>query len=56
MNEFTKEDWVEIYYALDSKAARVRDGEYSADKNLSKKWSAHLREIMEKIGQNITEN
>jgi hypothetical protein len=57
LDSLTAKDWVEIYYSLDSKAARVKDGEYSANKNHARKWSRHLREIMKKIGpdgDNIT--
>ena len=50
LNALTKEDWVEIYYALDSKAAGIKNGEYSADKKHARQWSSHLREIMTKIG------
>jgi hypothetical protein len=50
MKELTKEDWVEIYYALDSKAKAVKDGEYTGDKAHARRWASHLREIMTKIG------
>jgi hypothetical protein len=39
--KLTKEDWIEIYYALDTKAYNIYE---------DAKWAAHLRNIMEKIG------
>jgi hypothetical protein len=44
MKELTKEDWVEIYYALEAKAAWTEDVEGD------EAWTLHLREIMGKIG------
>ena len=41
MIDLTREDWVEIYGALDSKRMRVEDNQV---------WAAHLQEIMDKIG------
>jgi hypothetical protein len=39
----TNDDWVEVYYALDSKLRSVTvDGD--------RRWKAHLKEIIEKIG------
>ena len=39
----TNDDWVEIYYALESKLRSVTvDGD--------RRWKAHLKEIVEKIG------
>jgi hypothetical protein len=58
VNELTKEDWVEIYYALDSKKKGVEDGEYGDVARERKTWAAHLEEIMEKLwgdGENMTQ-
>ena len=41
MIELTKEDWVEIYYALDSKLA-IADSDFE--------WRRHILAIIEKIG------
>ena len=44
------EDWIEIYYALESKAIAIEHGAYADDKRGKKRWIRHLREIMNKIG------
>lgn len=44
MANLTKKDWMEIYYALESKAV-------SPTVKGDKKWIAHLNRIMKKIGQ-----
>jgi len=56
MEKLTKEDWVEIYYALIDKQFNVEAGnlgedviEESPHKN-SDLWAAHLGEIIDKIG------
>ncbi len=51
----TREDWVEIYYALVDKQSRVDDGEYEdevAEDNPKPQaeWSKHLGDIIDKIG------
>ena len=54
----TREDWVEIYYALDTKAKLIEDGDYGESMcdhgedctACDKEWVAHLRRIMATIG------
>jgi len=52
MERLTKEDWVEIYYALDTKRDQIENGDFGegegGDEN--EDWIAHLDAIMEKIG------
>ncbi len=64
MNELTKEDWVEIYYALIDKQARIEEDELGEDEvensgqGDAATWSAHLGAIIDKIGpdgENMTE-
>lgn len=50
MLELTKDDWVEIYYALESKAIAIDHGAYADCGKMKKEWIAHLRGIMDKIG------
>lgn len=49
MVELTKEDWEEIYYALETKRTRIADGEYG-DGEIDQEWIEHLDKIMRKIG------
>lgn len=42
MPKLTKEDWVEIYYALEYKLETFPD--------MDDAWTGHLEDIMEKIG------
>lgn len=55
MNGLTKKDWVEIYYALVDKQARI-DGEFGKDQipenddKEAAEWSGHLGTIIDKIG------
>lgn len=42
--KLTAADWVEIYYALDSKRLIVDQGDAEAE------WIAHLERILRKIG------
>jgi len=50
--KLTKEDWVEIYAALESKERLIERGDYGEGDHPSDndKWRAHLNLIMEKIG------
>ena len=56
MNKLTKEDWIEIYYALVDKQARIEEGELGEDELENSEqgdattWSAHLGAIIDKIG------
>ena len=44
----TADDWMEIYYALDSK---LRSPTVAGDDECSVDWRNHLQEIMDKIGE-----
>ncbi len=49
----TKEDWVEIYYALDTKLGKIEAGDYNGFEPTEfsyADWAKHLQSIMEKIG------
>ena len=47
----TKEDWVEIYYALVDKQSRVDDGYFDENpKDTTEEWSKHLGSIIGTIG------
>ena len=48
----SREDWAEIYYALDSKRLAVKNGEYGPEIEAGEtnRWTAHLDGIIEKIG------
>jgi len=50
--KLTREDWAEIYYALDRKAFAVRRGEYAPEDahGQDAAWVAHIEAIKEKIG------
>jgi hypothetical protein len=45
----SKADWVEIYYAVESKMKGVSNGEYGTGRS-KKKWVKHLKSIMTAIG------
>ena len=48
----SREDWAEIYYALDSKRIAVVNGEYGSEIEAgeNRRWTAHLDDIIERIG------
>ena len=48
MIDLSREDWAEIYYALDSKVNLIN--EHSPKERLSKRWIKHLEAIMKAIG------
>ena len=48
--QLTDEDWVEIYYALDTKLVKVHQGDYGDTPDEILRWSTHLQAILEKIG------
>ena len=54
MVKLTKEDWVEIYYALVDKQAKIDKGTYTSDDEVLSEdiptWSKHMGEIIDKIG------
>jgi hypothetical protein len=51
----TASDWEEIYYALDTKLSRLKNGDYEkclehAKCTCSEEWIAHINNIMDAIG------
>jgi len=50
--KLTKDDWIEIYAALESKERLIERGDYGEGDHPSDndKWRAHLNLIIEKIG------
>src|SRR5258707_15797253 len=52
MISLTREDWSEIFYALESKSLAVRQGQYGSEdaSGADAKWIGHLDELREKIG------
>jgi hypothetical protein len=52
MISLTREDWSEIFYALESKALAVRRGHYGSEEatDADAKWIAHLDELRQMIG------
>ena len=47
MSELTAHDWIEIYYALESKLHGLAE---SKDTEWGQRWCRHLTQIMDKIG------
>ncbi|HYA34101.1 MAG TPA: hypothetical protein VEF03_00710 [Candidatus Binataceae bacterium] len=52
MIRLSQEDWVEIYYALESKSEAIERGEYGVEfeRGEDARWLAHLSAIKRKIG------
>jgi hypothetical protein len=54
MPKLTNEDWVEIYYALQTKLTKIENGNYEDFDNKGEEynaqWKAHLETIIDKIG------
>ena len=52
MITLTREDWAEIYYALETKALALRQGRYEPEDTPDEdaRWLAHIDAIREKIG------
>jgi hypothetical protein len=48
----SRDDWSEIFYALESKSLAVRQGQYGSEDaaDADSKWIAHLDELRQKIG------
>jgi hypothetical protein len=46
----SRDDWSEIFYALESKALAVRQGQYGSENaaGADSKWIAHLDELRQK--------
>ena len=56
MVNLTREDWSEIYYALESKSLALRQGKYGSEDEPGQdaEWIAHLDALREKIGPDGT--
>jgi len=52
MVKLSREDWIEIYYALESKSEAIERGEYGVEfeRGEEARWLAHLSAIKGKIG------
>jgi hypothetical protein len=52
----TREDWAEIYYALEAKGLALREGKYGSEDEPGQdaKWLAHLDAVLAKIGPDGT--
>lgn len=52
MIKLIREDWAEIYYALDTKSLAVRQGKYAPEDapGQDAAWIAHIEAIKKKIG------
>lgn len=56
MIRLTRDDWCEIYYALETKSRALRNGQYPPEDESGQdaEWIAHLEMIREKIGADGT--
>jgi hypothetical protein len=52
MIRLTREDWCEIYYALDTKSLVLKQGKYGTEVEPGQdaRWITHLEAIRRKIG------
>jgi hypothetical protein len=52
---FTQDQWVEIYYALEDKARRIKNGEYGPEEKRgdNKRWIEDFEEIMARISDEV---
>jgi len=52
MISLTREDWSEIYYALETKSLALRQGKYRPEDEPGQdaKWINHIEAVREKIG------
>jgi hypothetical protein len=52
MISLTREDWSEIYYALETKSLALRQGKYEPEGELGQdaEWISHIEAVKEKIG------
>ncbi len=52
MVRLSREDWVEIYYALESKSVALERGDYGDEfeRGEDARWLTHLNAIKRKIG------
>jgi hypothetical protein len=56
MISLTREDWSEIYYALEAKSLALRQGKYGPEEEPGQdaQWIAHLDAVRDKIGPDGT--
>jgi len=56
MISLTREDWSEIYYALETKSLMLRQGKYGSEDKPGQdaKWIAHIDALRAKIGPDGT--
>jgi hypothetical protein len=52
MISLTREDWFEIYYALETKSLALRQGKYRPEDEPGQEadWITHIEAVREKIG------
>ncbi len=52
MISLTREDWSEIYYALETKSLALRQGKYGPEDEPGQdaEWINHIEAVIEKIG------
>jgi len=52
MITLTREDWSEIYYALETKSLALRQGKYKPEDGPGRdaEWITHIEAVREKIG------
>lgn len=56
MISLTREDWAEIYYALEMKSLVLRQGKYGVEDKAGQdsEWIAHLEAVKQTIGPDGT--
>ena len=52
---FTKEQWAEIYYALDTKTHLIKDGFYGPEekRGANKRWIEDIQELLTRISDKV---
>jgi len=52
MISLTREDWAEIYYALETKSLALRQGKYAPEdkRGQDAEWIAHIETVKQTIG------
>lgn len=53
--DLLNDDWIEIYYALEATARRIKNGDYGPEEKRgeNKRWIEHLNSIMEQISSKV---
>lgn len=53
--KLSKEQWIEIYYALDTKINLMKDGFFGPEdkRGDNKRWAEDMKEIMELISRKV---